>query len=664
MRLSFFLAGGLALGLAAAHPATAAVDQWSQIGPFGGPVTAVAVHPLNADLAYATTINNGLFKSTDGGVTWTPSNQGLATRAHYALALDPADPRRLYVGVAGTAGTGLERSTDGGATWKTILSQFVAQVVVAPSRPQTLYEADGFDQIRRSDDGGDTWRVIPGPVATLNPPFLAVDRRSPDTLYAGVPGFGDPSPTPHGLFRTTDAGATWTRLATGLPDTGPSHFSFELAQAPDRPETLYAAVASIPVPPTLSHPSAVARSTDGGATWALADGPGGLPLLALPGGRVVTDRAVSTDYGATWTPSTPPTARVVALAASPLKPERVLLGSAYHGTFRSLDGGLSYSSSSQGMTATQVTALAAAADSTLYAGTAGSGLFTGHAATLEWERLTPPDDSPDDDYLAIKTLAVHPRRPRLLYVAVPAPFREEIERTDNGGASWTALHRPGSGRNVGDLELDPSAPDTLYASSVVDQPATDCRSFKSLDRGTTFRCLPLGLTHDFAVDPIDPRNVYALYSHVVKSTDRGATWTAVGYNRGLPQILTSTRLVHAPGASGFLYLGTADGQVFRSTDGARTWKRATGNLPANGQFLNLAVDPRNPNVVYAAIPRFGVYRSKNGGGRWQLLNRGLSGDLLTGSFGPLPPLAIDPHDPDTVYVGTNSRGVFAITLTN
>lgn len=644
------------LSLPLAGPALAAVDQWSQIGPFGGPVTAVVFHPGDHRIAYAATYTNGVFRSTDGGQSWAPSNIGLPRRNVASLAVAPGSPPTLYA----TAYGPLAKSTDGGATWtETGLDSVALLVAVSPARPDTVVVLSGDRRLRRSDDGGATWRDLPLPAEVLSfPGFLTLDPRTPDTLYLGVQG-SIFSAVPRGLYQTTDAGATWRRLETSLtlPEES-STLGYTLAVAPDRPDTLYASIFDDSFPIR----SRLARSTDAGTTWTPLPGPGGHPVLALPGGRVVTDRGVSTDAGETWETHTPPTMRVAALAAHPARPGDVLLGARYRGIYRSADGGTSWVPSSRGMTATQIEALAVGSDSTIYAGATGDGLFTSGNGGDDWQRLELPARSPDD-FTWVRRLSVHPRRPRLLYAGLSSAFADDLVRTDNGGASFVDLGPLPSGQLLTDLAFDPASPDTVFASSLGDFPAGTCKSFRSTDRGNTWRCLRLGQAIDLEVDPIDPKNVYGINVRVSKSTDRGNTWTPQGYNRGLPAGSTPFTLVHAPSATGHLYLSSDRGAVFRTVDGGRNWKDVTGNLPRSA-YKSLAVDPRNPAVVYAALSGVGVYRSKNGGRRWQILNRGLSGNLVSGVFGRPTPLAVDPRDPSTIYLGTNNRGVYAITLTN
>src|SRR5438094_875201 len=90
----------------------AGVNQWTSNRPDGGPVYTLALHPQTATTVYAGTCGGGVFKSTDGGATWSAS--GLTDASVLALALDPQTPTTLY---AGTYGGGVFKSTDGGTTW-------------------------------------------------------------------------------------------------------------------------------------------------------------------------------------------------------------------------------------------------------------------------------------------------------------------------------------------------------------------------------------------------------------------------------------------------------------------------------------------------------------------------------------------------------------------
>jgi photosystem II stability/assembly factor-like uncharacterized protein len=648
-RPSALAAIAFAAAALSAFPARGAIDQWSQIGPFGGPVTALAFDPTDPDAVYASTYTNGVFRSTDGGQGWAPSNVGLASRGVLSLAHDPFAPGTLYAG----SYAGLSKSTDGGASWGATGFTGAVNQVVAPAAPVGgLYVLTSAYQIERSTDGGASWREVPTPLPSTIFESLAVDPRSADTLYLANPGYS-PSTPYLGVAKTTDGGATWRQLATGLPVFDPyTYLRYSLAIAPDRPDTLFVASEA-----DFPRRTAVARSTDGGESWTLLDGPGGFPILALPGGRVVTDRGVSTDSGTTWTSFPPPAVHVGALAVHPARPRQLLIGG--WGLFRSVDDGASWNRSSQGMTATRMTTLAVGSDSTLYAGATGDGLFASRDGGGSWEHLLPPGGVPGDDYSVIRLLAVHPRRPRLLYAAVDGGSRQSLVRTDNGGASWTNLGPLPALQSLADLAFSPAVPDTVYAARQGDFSSGSCKVSRSTDRGATWKCLPLGQTTAIEVDPVDPRNLYALYIRVSKSTDGGASWSSQSYNRGLPQNFNRTFLVHAPGASGHLYLGGWE-KLFRTTNGGRNWAPANGNLPS-ASLQGFAVDPRNPARIYAAIGGQGVYRSKDGGKRWTQLNRGMSGDLL--GFETIP-LAVDPRDPATIYVGTQNRGVFALTQTD
>lgn len=641
--------------LVAVAPATAANNRWSTIGPYGGVITTLVVHPSQPAIAYAGTFGNGVFKSVNGGASWSPASEGLPLRAAVtSLALDPSRPQTLYAGTY----EGLYRSLDGGAHWTATGAQgLISQVAVSPANPGVVYAISQLHHLVRSDDCGVTWRVVPPPHPGFYPDLLVASPASADTLFVSSQGSSPPSLHQAEIYRTTDGGGTWVPVATGLTAPPFAPMRFALAVAPDRPQTVYAALVVYDFDRDVSS---LAKSTDGGTTWTPAAGAGGFPVLTLPGGRVLTDRAASTDYGDTWTSLPRVEKRTLAIAASPARPATVLLLADRGGIFKSTDAGRTYTSSNHGLAATGVTSLTMGSNSTLYAAVAGEGLFTRPWQAGGWDQLLSEIPGREGSYFNSNLVAVHPRRPRVMLATVTQDIDEGLFRTADGGLTWTYLGSLDAADSVTDLAFDPVEPNRILAAG--SGSATGCGSWRSTDRGTTWACLPLGVTVDFEFDPIDPRNVYAAGDRLSKSTDRGLTWKQNGLGRGLPQDSRPAQLVHAP-AAGQLFLATEDGRLFRSTDGARSWRPAQGNLPRRAG-LSLAIDPRDPARIYAAIPGSGVYRSRDGGRRWQALNTGITGTALSANGSRTLPPVIDPRDRATLYLGTGNRGVLAFTQTN
>jgi photosystem II stability/assembly factor-like uncharacterized protein len=252
-------------------------NQWTSMGPGGEPVP-VAIDPVTPATIYTATPNAevpGVFKSTDGGAHWNPSSAGLTPSFVSALAVDPQTPTIVYVGAitpfrgARIGNDALFKSTDGGAHWSpsnagfpppscddtTCTALTVSVLVVDPQTPATVYAGTNVG-VFKSTDGGSFWIASNTGLTDLVVGVLAVDPQTPATLYAA---------TLTGVFKSTDGGAHWTASDTGLPHASiccplvalPSVFS--LTVDPRTPATVYAGTVN-----------GVFKSTDGGARWAFS----------------------------------------------------------------------------------------------------------------------------------------------------------------------------------------------------------------------------------------------------------------------------------------------------------------------------------------------------------------------------------------------------------
>lgn len=160
---------------------------------FLGLVYSLAIDPQTPTTLYAGTHNNGIFRSTNGGATWSTVN-GTA-RVVQGLAIDPLTPSTLY---AGSISDGVLKSTDAGASWTVsstgLPNALVGTIVVDPNEPSNVYVAthDKFDMVGqgvfRSNNGGATWTTLNDGLTNFNITALTLDPQNPTTLYASVPG--------------------------------------------------------------------------------------------------------------------------------------------------------------------------------------------------------------------------------------------------------------------------------------------------------------------------------------------------------------------------------------------------------------------------------------------------------------------------------------------
>ena len=274
--------------------------------PFAIPQTMVA-DPATPTTLYEATADLGVFKSVDGGATWTQTSAGIAGRNVPALAIDPVHPQILYAAQSvpvpnGGSTSAIYQTVNGGNSWSLVDSPpfAVSQLAVDAQSPNIVWEIG--PSLRKSTNGGATWNPVtfPGPSVVA----MALDPGVSGHLYASSSFvfcmFNCTYPAIPYLYRSVDGGATWIQI----PSVGPS--TPLLVDGSTSPSTVYNGLAN--------------RSVDGGITWpAIAPPPGDSPtLLSLdPGGAVYAESSqglfVSHDHAQTWTAagsSTPPLSSV------------------------------------------------------------------------------------------------------------------------------------------------------------------------------------------------------------------------------------------------------------------------------------------------------------------------------------------------------------------
>jgi photosystem II stability/assembly factor-like uncharacterized protein len=628
----------------AATAVAAPAETWEAVGPWGGGASLLAPVPGAPDNLYATTVTGAIFFTADHGLHWRLVSDQLLGDFIRDLVVDPRDPAVLYATTV--LQPGVLKSVDGGASWTLragVDGRMVlpAALAVDPSDSQVVFVAT-FRGPYRSTDAGNSWTPAGSALTGQLPRALLVDAAHAGTVLAG---------TASGVWKSGDRGTTWAAASRGIQA---QQGILALAADPSSPGTLYAAtdIGQIYRSDDLAEswiPVARVSVPFNGNAYLLLVVAGDGSIYALRGGTL----ARSTDRGATFSPLPLPdhatTNFTTWLVADPVSPRR-LVAAAASGPLASEDGGASWHPASRGFTARGVGALAVGAGEppVLWASVGAGGVKTRLPAS-RWPFAN--GDLPPADLVAA-ALAADPLDRSRIWRTTPSG----VARSDDLGRHWSELPIPDQCATFRGIAIDPLRPRTLYVagtilSSLCD--SHDAHSWKSVDGGRHWLPLPIGAS-SITVDPRHPAVLYGLIpsgNAVLRSEDGGASWRNV---TPAARLVFPNALAIDPVHTSNLLLA-ADQGLWRSTDRGATWHPiGAGALPA-GHAVGVAVDPRTPRILYAAIAGAGIFSSPDAGATWSPLGTGLPALYLAH-------LLLDPTDPQHLYALTTAYGIFRLTL--
>jgi photosystem II stability/assembly factor-like uncharacterized protein len=658
---------------------------WRNLGPQrGGRSVAVAGSAARPLEYYMGTTGGGVFKTTDGGETWTPITDRYFGGTIGAIAVSESNPDVVYVGggefpIRGNVshGDGVYKSTDAGRTWAymgLVETRHIAKIRVHPRNPDIVYMAalgpvfgaSPHRGVYKSTDGGKSWNKLLFRSDTAGAVDLSMDPSNPEVLYAGIwHAYRKPwqlvsGGSGSGLFKTSDGGHTWRELTRnpGLPAGIIGNIGISVS--PANPRRVYALIEA--------DSGGVFRSDDAGDTWTKVNDNRNLRQRAWYYTRIYADPQDenivyssnvnfqrSRDGGRTWQGTSAPHGDSHDFWIAPNNNQRMI---------ESNDGGANVSTNG-GRTWTDQdypTAQFYHVTTTNHFPYRVCGAQQDNSTVCMASRSMGDADL-QDFYDAgggeSGYIAVRPDRPDIIYAGsygghlTRKDTRTGLERNINpwplnpmGHDAKDAKYRM---QWTFPIVISPHDPNVLYVGSSV--------VFRSTDEGSTFTPISPDLTRNdpatlgpsggpitkdqtsveyygtvftIAESPVEKGVIWTGSDDglVQITRDNGKTWTNVT-PAGIPEWMRMSIIEASPHAAGTAYLAGNRYQLndfqpylFKTTDYGRSWTRITNGIN-RGEFTRvIREDPVRAGLLYAGTER-GVWVSFDTGGNWQRLQRNL-----------------------------------------
>ena len=647
--------------------------KWRQIGPFrGGRVLAVAGVPGDPSTYYFGAVSGGIFKSTNGGMTWMPVFDHQSTSSIGAIAVADSDHNILYAGTGEAClrgnisyGDGVYKSTDAGRTWTNVGlkdSRHIGAVIIDPRNPDivlvaALGHAFGPNTERgvfRTADGGKTWQKVLYKDENTGAIDVVFDPKNSSIVYAALwqvrrqPWYFNSGGPGSGLYKSVDGGVTWKQLTGhGLPEGELGRIGVSVSGADSN--RVYALIEA--------QKGGLYRSDDAGNTWTLVNSDERYRQRAWYFTHVFADpKSVDTLYilntgafrsndgGKTFTLLPAPHGDHHGLWIDPTNPQRIM-NSNDGGVTISIDGGKTW---------------------------------------------TEQNNQPTAQFYHV---AIDNHFPYRVYGAQQDNTTVAIASQSDDGVIARQDWYPVGGGESGYISPDPKDPDVAYAGS---DAAIITRYDHSTNQLQDVSPYPLDTSGNGAADlkyrfqwtePVlvsqyDSNVIYTASQYVMKTSDRGHSWSAISPDltrndkskqqpsggkitldiTSVEYYDTVFALAESPLQQGMLWAGTDDGLIQLTRNDGKTWENVTPkDMPEWSMVSIIEASHHDPGTAYAAIDRHKlddfnplIYKTHDYGKTWTRINNGIP----PGAY--VHAVREDPQQKGLLYAGTETGVYFSI----
>jgi photosystem II stability/assembly factor-like uncharacterized protein len=660
--------------------------KWRDIGPYrGGRVLAVTGIPGSPYTYYFGSVAGGVWRTTDGGVSWQPISDKSVISSIGAIAVFESNPSVIYVGTGESClrgnisyGDGVYKTTDGGKTWQHVGlkdTQHIARLWIDPRNPDHVlvaalghaYGPNSERGIFRTNDGGKTWDKILYKDDKSGGIDLAVDPHNPNVMFAALyqiqrSPWGMESGGPgSGLYRSIDGGNSWKHLeGKGLPGGILGRIGVSVSGADSN--RVYALIES--------KESGLYRSDDGGETWSRVNDDQRLTQRAWYFTHIFADpKSIdtvymlntglfrSTDGGKTLNLLPAPHGDHHGFWIDPQNPNR-MINSNDGGATISVDGGKSWSTQYNQPTA-QFYHVAADNDF----------LYKVYGAQQDNSTIGIASRT-DDGYVGRQHwfdagggesgyIQPDPRDSNIIYAGSGGGAVTRLDRRSNQEQDITVWPEDAAGHGVGDMkyrlgwtqpiQISPHDPNVVYTTAE--------RVFKTTDEGKNWTVISPDLTRNdkskqvSSGGPLTKDNTSVEYYDTVftiaespvqkdllwagtddglihVTRDGGKNWTNVT-PKGIPDWSLVSLIEASPHDAGTAYAAVDTHKlddfrpyIFKTTDFGKTWTKIISGIPDGAYTHAVREDPVRRNLLYAGTET-GIYVSFDGGANWQSLQLNL-----------------------------------------